>query len=277
MPSAPPPPIAPHDDDDDSDASGSFVLRFGTAVGVGVVAAGLAAMPATLRIEGALSAQGPDTLHAWLACAAVELPAMLLAVLVLRGARIGLRAFGGPAASARAAAAALWVMLVFFVLATFGSMLRATTHHHALAGATFAIVGLGVAVVLGIFAARLASIIAAREERTRKILVAALSLVVAMLVALAGVRFARAFGGSPGAPSPVGALVVDLLAFATGAIFASHRAFAQRRPIAYVGPPAAAAIFALGLFTLRGSPALLDAIAERAPAIAALASVFAGH
>src|SRR5260370_19944491 len=131
MPASAPPPLGPHDE------GGSLVLRFGTAVGLAAGAALAPALPATMRISGAL-ASGHGLGHVWLALAAATLGPMVAAIVVLRGAREGLRAFGGSGAGLRIYGVGLWLASLLVGLSLFGGILRATTHHHALAGVTFA-------------------------------------------------------------------------------------------------------------------------------------------
>ena len=273
MPSAPPP-SRPPEPEELADEAGSFVLRFGTGVGVGALAAAAASVPAAMRVSSALGAGAPNV---WVACVATMLFPMLLAVMVLRRSRVGLRALAGPDATARSIAVALWLFLLFVFEAVFGSVLRATTHHHALAGTTFAIVSLGVAFVLAILCTRFATIVATRGIALRRFLVVVSAGLLVIGIVVAGLRFARAFGGGePGAASP-GALFVDLLAFGIAAVFASRPSLAQRRGLALAGPPVAAALFAIGLWSLRSSSAIVDGIGAHAPALAPLARLLAGH
>jgi len=270
MPSAPPAQREP----DAEDEAGSFVLRFGTGVGAGAIAAAAAAVPAAMR---ASAAAGASVFVVWTACVASLVVPTLVAVLVLRRARIGVRALGGTDAPARTLGVVLWLFSLFVFEALFGSVLRATTHHHALAGTTYAIVSVGVAIVLGVLCARVSTIIATRSEGVRRFLLVALSGLLAIAIVVAGLRFARAFGGGEaGAPSP-GALLVDLLAFAIAALFASRPSLAARRSLAFAGPPIAAALFAIGIWSLRSSPGVADAIATHAPAIAPMSGMLAGH
>src|SRR5258706_11389467 len=107
--------------DEDADESGSFVLRFGTGVGVGAIAAAIAAVPAAMRSAPATSA---GIVVAWTACVAAIILPMLAAVMVLRRARVGLRALGGPDSTARTLGVVLWLFVLFVFEALFGSLLR---------------------------------------------------------------------------------------------------------------------------------------------------------
>jgi hypothetical protein len=252
---------------------GAFVLRFGTGVGAAAIAAAVAAVPAAMRAAPGSQA---STFAVWSACAAAWMLPMLVAVIVLRRARAGVRALGGSDAAARAVGAMLWLFGLFVFEALFGSVLRATTHHHALAGTTYAIVSAGVAVVLAILCARVSTIIAAQSAGVRRFLIVATSGLLGLAILVASLRLARAFGGADAGGSSPAALLVDVLAFAITAALASRAAFTRLRALALAGPPLAVAILAVGLWAVRG-PAVADAIGARAPAIAPISSVLAGH
>src|SRR5208283_2583547 len=105
---------------------GSLLVRIGTALGLSAAAALACALPAALRVSSAGGGSGANgTAHAWVALAAAELVPMLVAVLVLRGAREGLRAFTGEGAGLRAWGMAVWVGAQFVSLAAVGAVLRA--------------------------------------------------------------------------------------------------------------------------------------------------------
>jgi hypothetical protein len=225
-----------------------------------------------MRVSTALGAEG--TGRAWTGLAASALAPMVATVVVFRGAREGLRAFGGPGAELRAYGAALWAAWVLVTLTFFGSVLRATTHHHGLAGVTFAFGALAVAVGLGFACARIVTILRDASPQLRR--AAAIALVVVTVLALGwiGVRFLRAARHDP-ASAPAAGTIVDILAFGLAAGFAARRTLASRRALAVVGPPVAVAIAALGFSALRDSP-LRATIDERAPAFAALADAVPG-
>src|SRR5258706_15175327 len=107
---------------------GSRVVRFGAVVGAGVLAAAIATIPAGMRVAPTVPGEVP--LDVWLTLAACAMPPAIVAVAILRGAREGLRAFGGPQASASAFGFVLWLFATFGVMVILGAVLRATTHHH---------------------------------------------------------------------------------------------------------------------------------------------------
>lgn len=242
------------------------MLRFGTAVGLAAAAALACALPAAMRVAAALGAEG--TGRAWTGLAASALVPMVATVVTLRGAREGLRAFGGPGAELRAYGMALWAVWLVVALALFGSVLRATTHQHALAGVTFAFGALALAVSLALASARIVELLRVASPRVRRGGAVGLVFVTVCLLGWIGVRFLRAATHDPASAAAAGT-IVDILAFALAAVFAARRTLASRRALAVVGPPVAVAIAALGFSALRDSP-LRAAIDERAPAFAAV-------
>jgi hypothetical protein len=253
--------------------AGSFGLRIATALGAAALAACVASLPAALRVGSAFSSMP----RAWGACAATMILPMFVALLVLRQARVGVRALGGEQPSARALGIAIWLVTLFFSLAAFGAMLRATTHNHALAGATFAFGAVALAVGLGIVCARIAAIVGNTAEPTRRALIVGLGGLLALAVLVAGIRWAHALDGAASASTSAGALCVDFLAFGLAALFASRPSFVARPVLAIVGPIVAVAVLALGIATLRGERTAFDAISTRAPALEAVASLLSGR
>ncbi len=237
--------------------------RFGTAVGLAVVASALASGPAALRVSSALNG-APG---AWPALAAALFFPMLGAIYLLRRARQGVRAFSGVGASVRAFALFLFSALLLAAMALIGAALRATTHHHALAGVTFAVVTLVAALFLAPISAHTAGILDrwTTEKKVARLVIAGALFVACVLVV--NLRVAR-LGSSASLSAPAAAVVVDLLAFAIAALLASSPDLKDRRILAIFGPPVAAALFALGLTTLHASAPLEAAIHERAPAFA---------
>jgi hypothetical protein len=252
------PPLEP-----DAAGEGTILTRFGTAVGAALVASALATGPAALRIA---SLDGPS--GAWPALVASTLLPMLLAVGVLRRARVGLRSFAGS----RALAIGIWIPSLFVVMVVLGAALRATTHHHPLAGATFAILSLVAAIGLAPFASRVATILTRWHADGRLVPLATTALVTLFVVGFVSVRVAHGLGAASASTPPTGSgatVLVDLLAFGMAALLASHPELATRRVLALFGPPVAAAVFVLGMTNLLQSSTLASAVDERAPAFSA--------
>ena len=259
--SAPPPPAR-------ADEGGSALLvRFGTAVGLAAVAALACVVPAALRVASSDAGDVGRT-HAWIGLAAAALLPMLAAVVVLRGAREGLRAFAGAGAGLRLYVMTLWMAVLLLGLSLFGSVLRATTHHHGLAGVTFAFGALAFAVGDALVCVRVFNIARMMPEGGRRVLLVALGAAVGIVLLAVGVRFVRAASHDEVSYAAAGT-VVDVLAFALAALFASRRSLVSRRSIALVGPPIAVVVAAVGVAMLREAP-LRAAIGERAPAFGAI-------
>jgi len=254
--SAPPPKAAD---------AGSFVVRFGTAVGLGAIAALVAAGPAAMRVSS-VAASGPSGWRVWLALSAAALLPMVAAVVVLRGAREGLRAFAGPGAGLRAAGAGLWLASLLVGLTLFGGVLRTHTHQHALAGVTFAFGALFFAGGSAVVCARIVSLARGAPEFARRGLILILGVAALLALSYVGLRFVRAASHDAASYGAAGT-VVDVLAFGLAAFFASRPSLIARRAIALVGPPIAVAVVALGVTTLRAAP-MHDAVGEAAPAFA---------
>ena len=239
------------------EAPPSIVTRFGTAVGAGAIASLVASVPAALRVaHDADSRFGP--LGVWLALAAASLVPTTLAVGVLRGTRRGLAAFGGEGTGARALALIPWGLASTFVLLVLAAGLRATTHHHALAGATFGLFGLAIVLALALAAVRVASITAKWPPAVVLVVMGGAVALLGILLLYFSVRVARV------SPSTV-ALVVDVLAYVIAAGFMSRAPLAGNRVFAIVGPPLSTLLFVFGLSSLKGAPAVPAAVHARAP------------
>jgi hypothetical protein len=241
-------------------------LRFGTAVGLASCAALACALPAAMRVGSAVGATQETTGRAWTALAAAALVPMVAAVVTLRGAGEGLRGYAGPGAELRAYGVALWATWLLMALALFGSVLRSTTHHHALAGVTYAFGAVALAGGLALVCARIVGIMRESSALVRRALALGLAMFVFAAIGGIGARFLHAASHDP-ASAPAAGMVVDCLAFLLAALIAARAALAARRAVAIVGPPVAVAVAALGLSGLRDPP-LRAAIDERAPAFA---------
>jgi len=269
MPSYAPPPRSP-------DARPSLVARFGSAVGMAAAAALVCVLPAALRVSADLAGvSGTQTIRVWLALAAVTLGPMLAAILVLRGAKEGFRAFLGPRALLRAFGVGLWLLSLFVALTLLGSFLRATTHHHALAGVTYAFGALFLAVGLGLVSARVVAILGGLSPAAQSIFVGALSGFAAVALAAMSMRFMHA-ASHDAASSSAASAVVDRIAFVIAALLGSRRVFVAQRALVLAGPPIALFVAAVG-FSILSDAALRDIIGERAPAFAPLVNLVSGR
>jgi hypothetical protein len=250
------------------------ILQFGTAVGLGVAGSMVCALPATVRLAD-IVASTEGLPRVWVALAADALGPMIATVLVLRAARESARAFTqGAEGELRAYGVGLWLASLLVMLAIFAGVLRATTHHHALAGVTYAFGALAVSIGWGLVCARLVVILRDMSERSRRIVGGAMVVTTGAALTWVAVRFLRA-ASEDSSSAAAAATVVDVLAFAIAAAFAARPSLAFQRVPALVGPPVALAVLALGLSTLHDAP-LRAAIGEHAPAYSPVADLVAG-
>src|SRR5262249_43327968 len=156
----------------------------------------------------------------------------------------GVRILAGDHAETLAAAILWWIVLEAAALSVFGTVLRAKTHHHGLAGVTFAVLALISGLVVALLAVRAHRMLRRMPllgQRAGLWIAAAALFLVVMLI---GVRTARATG-----IHTAGGLV-DALALAVTGALASARPFGRLRPLAIVGVPVAIIIVAAGFSTL---------------------------
>lgn len=237
----------------------SWLVDLGTSAGTGLLAAFVAAGPAALR----LSSLDGET-RAWLLLAAAATPFTIAAVLVMREAYTGLRAYAGDARGFVRLFVTIWLAISTVAFDVLGAVLRATTHHHALAGVTFALVALTVVFFAGLFAHRTARLLFTLSARASSSLSVAVYAGVALLV-LASVRHLHAK-----LPAESAATMVDVTALILASALAARPELRGSRPLAVVGPLAALAVVGLGL--ARFSPDLGQRVLHRAPAFGELLS-----
>lgn len=255
--------------------NGSLVLRFGAWVGLAAAGALLGTIPGMIRVSAALAGDAP-MVRAWAALTAAALAPMGVAIVVLRGARRGLVAVSGPPARAqlRWFGLGLWFALLFVSLAFFGTVLRATTHHRALAGVTYGCGALLFAVVWGLVCARIVAMLRGVSVGVQRFVVFSLAGAAFALVAYVLQRFASVVSAAPSSGGAA-STVVDLFAFLIAALFVSRDWRAATRALALVGPPLAVFLAALGITTL-GDPPVREAVSEHAPSLASAANLVAG-
>jgi hypothetical protein len=245
----------------------SRVLSFGSLVGVALIAAFVASAPAALRMAGMPEASG-----AWSALAALEIAPLMIAISIFRRTRGGLRSFAGARAPEYSLVAAVWLLKCVLLLSLIGAVLRATTHNHQLAGATYAIVATAFGVALVPASARVVEIALAWLQSGAKTRLLFALVLAGTCVALVVLRLVHALPASAELSASASATVVDLSAFAVAAIIASHPEIAARRALALVGPPGAVALFALGIHRIS---ALVPVFADHAPIFTAAADLIA--
>ena len=226
------------EDDDDT----PWLLRFGTTVGVAFVVAVVGTAPSALRVAKTMPDKGLFAVWAVMGAAAL-FPAAFL-VSLFRGARRGARSFLHDRALTHGTRLFVFGALAPPFVVLFGTVLRAKTHHHALAGVTFSVVA---AIVLGgifAFASRLSTMLESRGERVVKASFGVAFVAFLASVAWVGLKASRAGG-------PAACVFLDVLAILLASGFGSRRSFADAKALAFVGPPLAAAMLALGITTAR--------------------------
>jgi hypothetical protein len=250
---------------EDGAASAPFVTRLGTVVGGGVLAAAASSLLAELRMDaGGSLLRG---LVQWLALAAILTPVGVLVVGVLRRGRVGLRLVAGARGPLFLAAALWWAVLELAVLSVFGAVLRAKTHHHGLAGVTFALLALFSGLAVTLLAVRGVRMLLTMPPDYHRVAFKVASAAALVVVALVALRTSRAAG-----LHTTGALI-DALALLAAAALASSRGAVTWRPLAIGGFPVAAAVLLLGFACVRSEPDLKELLAEGAPLQAWLLSL----
>jgi hypothetical protein len=204
----------------------------------------------------------------WLALAALLTPLAIIVVAVFRRGRVGLRILAGDRAPLFAAAALWWAVLELGVLSIFGSVLRAKTHHHGLAGVTFAILALVSGLVVAMLAVRGVRMLIRMPPGGHRVALKVAASAAFIVVILIGIRTSRATG------LHTAAALVDTLALVVSGAIASSRAMAKWRPLAVGGVPIAAAILLLGFACVRAEPDLKELLAEGAPVQAWVLGLF---
>lgn len=225
-------------------APASRLQRLGAVVGVATIAALGAAIPGTIRAASA----GDGALASWALLAGVWMLPALVLVPVFRAARSGVRGLSGDGGRERVAAAVVWLGAVTIALTRLGALLRRTTHHHALAGVTFAIGAVAIAVVLALFAARAASFATRARDAGHGSMGLAVLVAIASLEALAIVR-----GVPSSLASGARAVAVDGAAAVLSLTLATAPWMETRRAIALLGPPLGVACLVVALRSSPGS------------------------
>ncbi|MBX3202876.1 MAG: hypothetical protein KF894_32415 [Labilithrix sp.] len=252
----------PEPDGDDT----SLPERLGFIVAGGVAAAIASSIPASLRTGGEGSVV--RVLEQWIVLSAVSTPLAVAAVAVLRRARVGLQLLAGDRAPLLAMGVLWWSVIELGLLSLFGALLSKTTHHHALAGVTFAAFAVGSGVVVALFARRTTMVLARGGASLQKLGLAIAGGSAFLGILFVGIRTSRAEG------MHTAAALVDALAFAVATVIASSRAFGRWRPLAIAGAPVAILVILIGLTTLRFDPKLMQALPERAPVHAVVVGLF---
>ncbi len=218
-------------------ASLSVVAQIGVALG----GAALSSLACTGHAAVRLTPAGVSWPVAWLALAAAAfLPAFVL-LLALPRATSMLLAFEPRAARTLWTAVFLWITFMELSVFVVGKFLRQSTHHHALAGATFAVLAVVVAVGAGFLSARLAWLFARLGEQVVRI-----GVIVAAVAAVAVLAFlARAVGDA------ARLTLIDAAAFVVGVGLAARASRVSDPKVGYIGGPLALGLFIAGAWLLR--------------------------
>lgn len=227
---------------DDTTEGATVFLRFGTVVGVAFVVAVIGTAPAALRLAKDLPDAGLFSSWSILAAAAF-IPSMVL-VALFRAARRGARSFLTDRALVHGIKLFTFGAMAPPFVVTFGAILRAKTHHHALAGVTFAIVVAVGFLAFFAFATRFSALFESRGARLTKLGFGITFVAFLVSVAWVGLKASRAGGPAAGA-------FLDVLALLLASGLGSRRGFADARVLAFVGPPLAAVLVAFGVSTTR--------------------------
>jgi hypothetical protein len=215
-----------------------LVNRIGNAAFTATLAAALASLPAAVRLAQA-DASFP---MAWAVLTAIALVPMAALVPIFRSAREGLRAWAGDGARENGLGFGVWLVAMLAFMARFGAMLRAKTHHHALAGVTFAIGALVLGAGLGIFVVR--GVRWARRDRERGGI--AHTIVFGLVTAALVVLVAKTV---PAGLSPTArAAAIDATAAVVALLVAASRTLKARK-VARLGGPLAGVFVISALFS----------------------------
>ena len=244
--------------------AGSGVMRFGAAVTAVILASAVGTLPASMRVAPSLSSCC-TAMTVWVAFTAVVLLPMGVATVLLRRAHAALRLFDAGAVSTSLLVVPIWALGSFGALAALGAFLRGHTHHHGLAGTTFAAIGAALLLFYALFSARLVAWARLLAAPFRWMLLALGGL--ALGAELAAVF--RILSGSPGASTGCADVIALVLAAAFGALAfpAGRRTLA---PLAIAGPPAAAVVLVLGLAAVRSVAPLRAELELEVPLLSAV-------
>jgi hypothetical protein len=247
-------------------------LLIGSAVLVTTPAAALAAsVPAAVR----LASEQAGFFECWFATAGLLCPLFALSIAAARGARRAARTMAPSLGVPFLVGVLIWALAAMPVTAVLGAVLKANTHHRALAGATFAALALVVHLGAALVAWRITVLVFFRvrpprrqpSARTFVALVLGASALVLVAVSLTSAALAQDSGAPAQAPSPIPALLVDgAFVFVVTAVAAMFDIPAERRvDFAWVGSGALVFVAAIGLVLVARSASFARMIVEGAP------------
>jgi hypothetical protein len=255
-----------------SDASGSRGLRLGAIFASAVLAAVLASVPAALRSVGqSASPPIPAAALPWhlLALVALATPVCVFSVWVLTHARKGLRLLAGEESIAAMAGLAWWLVVELGILSLAAALFRKVTHHHALAGVTFAVVALGSGAFVGLVAWRTTARVGRAGRGFAKAALGLATLSLALAIVISGLRLSKTE-----AAAPLTITLLDAVALGISLLLASPTWIGRLRFLTIVGLPTAALLVIVGLTALRFDPELARAVSRTAPLHGLIAEFF---
>ncbi|MGK3966186.1 sulfatase-like hydrolase/transferase [Sorangium sp. So ce118] len=230
-------------------------------LGLGV--ASLSAVPTALRTARA----GASFLDGLLVGAAVLLPLVTLALILSRAAGRGFRGIVGTGGERIAVLrVALWIGVALPVLAALAALLKATTHHRGLAGATFGVLGLAGVAAAALLTQRLVALgdrLAARGVKPWILAAAGAAIGVLPLVAAFAPLAAFAGNNTTGdAGAAVRAAIVDgaIALVATALVSSVDLSAAVGRVASLAGVPLAALVLMTATARVESFPPLGQAV-----------------
>jgi arylsulfatase A-like enzyme len=227
--------------------------NLGDAATIALAVSLVCAVPTAVRSGGA----GASMLDGLLVASAILLVLTLPLVLLKARAARGWRGLVSGPSRPLTVALALWVALAVLVLAVLAALLKAKTHHRALAGATFGVVGAAALVATAVVAVRATAFGRWLVQRglPNAAATALIALVFAFPLGLVGWSLARSNGGARAAVFDL-ALVLAAL----GIAYWRSLPAALPRSLRLASLPAAVALMASGLMQLGRSPETGDAV-----------------
>lgn len=233
--------------DNEAPEAESQPLSVVAQVGVALGGAALSSLACTGHAAVRLTPAGVSWPVAWVALAAAAfLPAFVL-LLGLPRAMVAMLAFDPKSTRTRWTALFLWVALMELSAFVVGKFLRQSTHHHALAGATYAVVALGLAVAVGLFAVRVSWLVARLGEVAVRV-----GVVGSALAAVAVLAFlARALGDT------ARLTLIDGAAFVVAVGLAARASRVSDPKVGYIGGPIALVLFVAGAWLLRSQGSVI--------------------
>ncbi|WP_437907519.1 sulfatase-like hydrolase/transferase [Sorangium sp. So ce327] len=240
----------------------AWTTRLGEACVLGLGVAALSAVPTALRTARA----GASFLDGLLVGTAVLLPLVTLALILSRAAGRGFRGIVGAGGERLAVLrVALWIGVAFPVLAALAALLKATTHHRGLAGATFGVLGLAGVVAAALVTQRLVALgdrLAARGVKPWLLAVAGTAIGVVPLVAAFAPLAAHAASTTGDAGAAVRAAIVDgaIALVATALVSSVDLSAAVGRIAGVAGVPLAALVLMTATARIESFPPLGQAV-----------------